>query len=35
MVCDNLDHMESIKKSIEDFRDYQEKNPERMGEPRP
>ncbi len=34
-ILDNLDQMASVTKSIEDFRDFQEKNPEKMGEPRP
>ncbi len=35
MICDNLDQMESVKKTIDDFRSFQEKYPEKMGEPRP
>lgn len=35
MICDNLDQMESVTKTINDFRDFQEKYPEKMGEPRP
>lgn len=33
MVVDNLEHRESVTKSINDFRDFQEKNPEKMKEP--
>lgn len=35
MICDNLDQMAEVKKVIDDFRDFQEKNPEKMGEPKP
>lgn len=31
----NLDQMAEVIKSIEDFRKWQEKNPEKMGEPTP
>ncbi len=34
-TLDNFDQMASVRKTIEDFRDFQEKNPEKMGEPRP
>ena len=33
MICDNLTHKESVTNSINDFRDFQEKHPERMAEP--
>ena len=35
MILDNLSQMESVKKSIDDFREFQEKNPDLMGEPEP
>ena len=35
MILDNLDQKESVTKSINDFREFQEKHPEKMGEPRP
>ncbi len=35
MVLDNLDQKAAVTKSIEDFRDFQERNSEKMGEPRP
>jgi len=33
MICDNIDHKASIKKTIDDFREFQAKNPDRMKEP--
>jgi len=35
MILDRLDQKESVTKSINDFRDFQEKNPELMQEPTP
>ena len=35
MILDNLSQMEEVKKSINDFRRFQEEHPERMGEPSP
>lgn len=35
MVLDNLDQKEAVTKSINDFRQFQEKNPDKMAEPRP
>lgn len=35
MILDNLDQMEEVRKSITDFRRFQEENPEKMGEPSP
>ena len=35
MILHNLDQKEEVTKSVNDFRAFQEKNPERMGEPRP
>ena len=35
MVLDNLDQKEAVTKSINDFRNFQEKNPDKMKEPRP
>ena len=35
MILDNLDQKESVMKSINDFRDFSEKHPELMSEPRP
>jgi len=35
MICDKIKQRESITKSIFDFREFQEKHPERMGEPAP
>jgi len=34
-ILDNLDQKEMVTKSINDFREFQEKNPEKMGEPTP
>ncbi len=34
-ILDNIDQREAVSKSIEDFRAFQENNPEKMGEPRP
>lgn len=35
MILDNLDQKAEVTKSINDFRQFQEDHPERMGEPRP
>lgn len=35
MILDNLDQKQSVMESINDFRRFQEKYPERMAEPRP
>lgn len=35
MILDNLDQKAEVTKSINDFRAFQEKNPEKMKEPRP
>lgn len=35
MILDNLDQKESVMKSINDFREFQENNPDKMNEPRP
>lgn len=35
MILDNLDQKAEVTKSVNDFRAFQEKNPEKMGEPRP
>ena len=35
MVLDCLEQKESVMKSINDFRDFQERHPERMKEPTP
>jgi len=35
MILDNLDQMEEVRKSITDFRRFQEEHPEKMGEPSP
>ena len=35
MICDKIEQRESVTKSIIDFREFQEKYPERMGEPAP
>lgn len=35
MILDNLDQKFEVTKSINDFREFQEKNPEKMGEPSP
>ena len=35
MILDNLDQKEQVTKTINDFRAFQENNPEKMGEPRP
>jgi len=35
MILDSLDQKEEVFKSINDFRAFQEQNPEKMGEPRP
>lgn len=35
MILDNLDQMEEVQKSINDFRRFQEEHPEKMGEPSP
>ena len=35
MILDNLDQKESVTKSINDFRRFQEEHPERMAEPTP
>jgi len=35
LVLDNLDQKEAVTKSINDFRQFQKDNPEKMGEPRP
>lgn len=35
MILDNLDQKAEVTKSINDFRDFQEKNPEKMREPTP
>jgi len=32
-ILDNIDHRASVKKTINDFREFQAKNPERMKEP--
>lgn len=34
-ILDNLDQKEQVTKSINDFRAFQEKNPDKMAEPRP
>lgn len=34
-VVDNLDQREAVMKSVEDFRRFQENNPDLMDEPRP
>lgn len=33
MILDNLEQKAQVKKSIDDFRDFQEKYPDRMKEP--
>ena len=35
MILDTLEQKESVTKSINDFRRFQEDNPELMGEPKP
>ena len=35
MILDNLDQKAAVTKSVNDFRDFQERNPELMKEPRP
>ena len=35
MILDNLEQKAEVTKSINDFRAFQEKNPEKMGEPSP
>jgi len=35
MILDNLDQKAEVTKSINDFRRFQEDNPEKMGEPTP
>jgi len=35
MILDNLDQKAEVTKSINDFRQFQEKHPEKMAEPRP
>ena len=35
MILDNLDQKAEVTKTIQDFRAFQEKNPDRMAEPRP
>ncbi len=35
MILDNLDQKAEVTKSINDFRRFQEENPEKMGEPTP
>ena len=35
MILDNLDQKAEVTKSVNDFRAFQEKYPERMGEPTP
>lgn len=35
MVLDNLAQKEAVMKSINDFRSFQEQNPDKMGEPEP
>lgn len=35
MVLDNLEQKEAVMRSINDFREFQEKNPDKMGEPSP
>ena len=35
MILDNLDQKASVMKTINDFRAFQEKNPDKMGEPTP
>lgn len=35
MILDNLDQKAAVTKSINDFRQFQEDHPERMGEPSP
>lgn len=35
MIVDNLTQKEAVKRSIDDFRDFQEKNPDKMNEPAP
>ncbi len=35
MILDNLDQKAAVTKSINDFRDFQERNPELLKEPRP
>ena len=35
MILDNLDQKAEVTKSINDFRAFQESNPDKMAEPRP
>ena len=35
MALNNLDQMEEVQKTINDFRRFQEEHPEKMGEPSP
>lgn len=35
MILDNLEQKAEVTKSINDFREFQEKNPEKMQEPTP
>jgi hypothetical protein len=35
MILDRLDQKEAVTKCIKDFREFQEKHPELMGEPEP
>lgn len=35
MILDNLDQKAEVNKTINDFRRFQEQNPEKMGEPSP
>ena len=35
MICDHLEHKAKVQETIVDFRSFQEKYPERMGEPDP
>ncbi len=35
MILDNLEQKEAVTKSINDFREFQEQNPDKMREPTP
>jgi len=35
IICDKIEQRESVSKSINDFREFQEKHPEVMAEPTP
>lgn len=35
MILDNLDQKAQVTKSIDAFRDFAERNPDKMGEPKP